>query len=153
MYLEKVDDRWQSSLPEKLITERLRRPQKSMGLQGPIDDIFASSFLCVRGTGATVHEETRRYAEADLERCSREWARYFHGKLPIKDDTSVTAQDIAQRHLVLFGDPASNSLIAEVLSTLPLEWTREHIRFAGQTYDSANHVPVMVYPSPLNPER
>lgn len=154
VYLEKsrVGD-WQAVLPQKVITERVRRPQKSSGLQGPIDDAFARAFLCVRGTGKPWYDATARYVDADLERFQREWARYFHGTLPVKDDVSVTDRDIASRHLILFGDPSSNSLIAQVLDGLPIQWTQETIRFAGKTYGSADHVPVMVYPSPLNPDR
>jgi len=153
LYLEKVGDHWQAVLPEKLITARVRRPQKTSGLQGPIDDVFTARFLCVRGTGTPWHEATGRYAEANLERFQHEWARYFHGQLPVKDDVSVTDQDIASRHLILFGDPASNSVIAQVLDGLPLQWTEDRIQFAGKTYNAADHVPVMVYPSPLNPQR
>src|SRR5439155_15220940 len=53
------------------------------------------------------------------------------------------------RNLILFGDPSSNSLIAQVLDGLPLRWTRDHIQLGGQTYTSAEHLPVLVYPSPL----
>src|SRR5204862_4666803 len=56
-------------------------------------------------------------------------------------------------HLILFGDPASNSLIPQVLDGLPLRWTKDSIAFAGKTYSAAEHVPVMIYPSPLNAGR
>jgi len=69
----------------------------------------------------------------------------------VKDDADVTPEDIASRSLILFGDPASNSLIAQILDALPLEWTKERIVLAGQTVSAAEHVPVLIYPSPLNP--
>jgi hypothetical protein len=62
----------------------------------------------------------------------------------------VTDDDIAGKSLILFGDPGSNTLIAQVLSGLPLKWTKETIAFAGKNYSAASHVPVMIYPSPLN---
>jgi len=149
VYLEKRDGKWKTALPERLFVDRLRTPQKTAGLQGPIDDAFTSAFLCVRGTGEAWHERTAEYVKADLERFKKEWAKYFRGELPIKDDTQVTAEDMASKHLILFGDPASNSLIAEVLPRLPLKWSNKTITFNGKEYDAASHVPVLIYPSPL----
>jgi hypothetical protein len=54
---------------------------------------------------------------------------------------------------VLFGDPGSNPLLAQVLPELPLRWTREQVALAGTTVDAATHVPVLIYPSPLNVQR
>ncbi len=68
---------------------------------------------------------------ANLERFKHEWAKYFRGNLPIKDDIDVSNEDIAGKHLILFGDPASNSLISQVLDGLPLKWTRDSLEFAG----------------------
>lgn len=149
VYLEKRDGAWAVPLPERLLVDRLRRPQKVSGLQGPIDDAFMAPFLCVRGTGKPWHAGTEAYARANLERFQADWAKFFRGELPVKDDTELTAADLATRHLILFGDPSSNSLIAEVLPRLPLEWTAKTIRFAGQEYAAASHLPVMVFPSPL----
>jgi hypothetical protein len=108
------------------------------------------SFLCVRGTGKPWHEATGKHVAAILERFQREWARYYRGLLPVKNDTDITDDDIAGRHLVLFGDPSSNSLIAQVLDGLPLAWTKERIVLAGKTYRSDEHVPALIYPSPLS---
>jgi pimeloyl-ACP methyl ester carboxylesterase len=150
VYFERRGDSWHAVLPEKLLTQRLRKPQKMTNLQGPIDDAFLSSFLCVRGTGKPWHEATEDYAKANLERFRKEWSKYLRGEPPIKDDVEVTPLDIASRHLILFGDPSSNSLIAEVLDGLPLNWTKDKIVFDGKDYAAAEHVPAMIYPSPLS---
>jgi hypothetical protein len=73
--------------------------------------------------------------------------------LPKKRDVDVTPDDIASRHLILFGDPGSNSLIAQVLPGLPLKWTKKSITWAGKDYDASKHVPVLIYPSPLATDR
>jgi hypothetical protein len=154
VYLQKRAGRWISVLPQILATQRARELQKVAGLQGPIDDAFTDSFLCVRGTGERGwHAATHKYAEANLKRFEEEWSRYMRGKLPIKFDVDVKDEDIAGKHLILFGDPASNSLIASILDDLPLQWTRDTIKMAGQSYPAADHVPVLIYPSPLNPQR
>jgi dienelactone hydrolase len=149
LYLEKRQGRWAAVLPERLITERLRLPQKSVGLTGPIDDAFTASFLCVRGRGPAWHEATGTYAETCLERFRQEWSKYFRGELPVKDDAEVTPQDIAGRHLILFGDPSSNSLMEQALPGLPLKWTKDTLTWEGKDYPSSSHVPALIYPSPL----
>ncbi len=153
LYLDRRDGRWSVVLPERLQTERLRVVQKAEGFQGPIDDAFVAPFLCVRGKGTAWHEATARYTDACLERFREEWSKYFRGELPVRDDTEVTPQDIAAHHLILFGDPSSNTLIEQVLPGLPLKWTKEKITFNGREYPSADHLPVLIYPSPLGANR
>jgi dienelactone hydrolase len=149
--LEKIEGKWEASLPQRITTGRFRRLQKFNGMQGPIDDAFTDSFLCVRGKGSDAwNPAIEKYAEAEIERFRAEWNKYFRGQLVVKNDTDVTDEDIATRSLILFGDPGSNSLIAQVLHGLPLKWTKESISFGGKTYDASTHVPALVYPSPLN---
>ena len=153
LYLQKTADGWRGVLPQKLFTERQQRPQKITGLQGPIDDAFTDGFLCIRGTGKPWHVETQRYADRNLKRFQAEWSKYFRGQLPIKDDQDVTNEDIATKHLILFGDPASNALIAQVNDGLSLGWTKDEVTFAGAKYAADSHVPVLIKPNPLNASR
>ena len=48
-----------------------------------------------------------------------------------------------------------NKLLARILSLgkLPLTWTTEKIRFAGQEYASDHHTIAMIFPNPLNPKK
>jgi pimeloyl-ACP methyl ester carboxylesterase len=149
--LERREGHWQAVQPEIIVTKHLRKPQKISNFQGPIDDAFMASFLCVRGTGAPWHEATEEYARANLERFRKEWSKYFRGELPVKDDVEMEAEDFANRHLILFGDPSSNSLIAQVLQGLPFTWTQDKITWNGKDYSAGEHVPVLIYPSPLSP--
>jgi hypothetical protein len=154
IHLEKRDRRWQAMTPEQLTKELDEgRLQKRHDLQGPIDDAFMSGFLCVRGTGKPWHAATQKYADANLQRFKDEWSQFLRGDLPVKDDTEVTEEDIKYKHLILFGDPSSNALIGKVLKDLPLKWSKEGVALAGQQGDAATHVPVLIYPNPLNPRR
>ena len=65
----------------------------------------------------------------------------------------MTEQDIADNNIILFGDPGSNRLLADVLPRLPLEWTRESIRFGDATFSTRDHAAVLIYPNPLNARR
>ncbi|WP_397569037.1 hypothetical protein [Schlesneria sp. T3-172] len=126
---------------------------KRPGLQGPIDDAFSSPFLCVRGTGKAWNPEIHAWTDASLRRFEYEWARYMRGDLTVKNDTEVTAEDLRDKHLILFGDPGSNSLIAKVLPSLPLTWTPETLTLGNRDYASVGHAPALVHPSPLAADR
>ena len=155
IYLERRDGKWGDVLPERLLTERLRTPQKISGLQGPIDDAFMSGFLCVEGTGTAWNDAVNQYAKADLERFKAEWSKYLRGDLPVKRDDEVTAEDLATRHLILFGDPGSNCLLAQALPGLPIQWTKDKVTWKGRedaVYPAAESVPVLIYPSPFSPD-
>jgi len=143
--VDRRDGRWEIDARPDQETKTLKRP----GLQGPIDDALTGPFLCVRGTGRPWNPGVQEYAEASLRRFSEEWEHYFRGKLPVKDDFAVTAGDVKSRHLILFGDPGSNSWIAKVLPQLPLEWSQNSLRLGGNDYPSSRHVPALVAPNPL----
>jgi hypothetical protein len=59
---------------------------------------------------------------------------------------------IANSNLILWGDPKSNSLLAKVLPQLPLKWTADQVSVGKASYDAATHVPILIYPNPLNPK-
>ena len=132
-----------------LAIERNVRGQKHPGVQGPIDDAFAGPFLCVKGTGKPLNPKVQAWADARLTRFADEWTRYFRGSLRIKNDVDVTDQDIDENHLILFGDPGSNRLIARVLPSLPMGWTEGEVKLDG-TFSASDHAPVLIQPNPLN---
>ena len=141
----KTHGAWQTA-SARLEADELR---KSGQTTGPIDHAFTTSFLCVVGTGRPFHAATEAAAHAQLDRFRREWDQYMRGSLAVKKDTEVTPRDLTDSHLVLFGDPASNSLIAKALPKLPLRWTAEEIEFGRLNFDAATHLPMLIYPNPL----
>jgi dienelactone hydrolase len=126
---------------------------KTHALQGPIDDAFLDRFIFVRPTGAPLNAEVGAWAKSELERAITEWRRVFRGDAMVKDDTAITADDIASANLVLWGDPSSNTVLAKVLPSLPLKWTKGAVELGKARLDSAHYAPVMVYPNPLNQKR
>jgi poly(3-hydroxybutyrate) depolymerase len=126
---------------------------KRPGVQGPIDDAFATPFLCVRGTGKPWNPAVQAWADASLKRFAREWDRYFRGDLLVKDDTDVTEDDVRRCNLILFGDPGSNRWIVKVLPKLPLTWTKEELEFGGAKYAAADHAALLIQPNPLSAGR
>src|SRR5439155_23179868 len=71
---EEKDGRWSQAGKPK---GEGKRP----GLQGPIDDAFASPFLCVRGTGKPWNDGVQKWADANLKRFGEEWRGWVRGGL------------------------------------------------------------------------
>jgi hypothetical protein len=145
--LVKSDGKWQLGAPNK---DGLR---KRHGLQGPIDDAFLDRFVIVRPTGKPLNEKVGAWATAECDRAIDQWRKIFRAEAQVRPDAEVTEADIAGSNLVLFGDPSSNKLIARVADQLPVRWTGEKVAVGPQTYASADHVPILIYPNPLNPKK
>ena len=141
----KKDGKWVYLGELDMVQQDGKRP----GVQGPIDDAFTTPFLCVRGTGKAWNPAVQAWADANLKRFSYEWHRYFRGELPVKDDTTVTDEDVKRYNLILFGDPGSNLLIARVLPKLPVTWSEKELTFGKDTYSAKDHAVVMIQPNPL----
>jgi hypothetical protein len=122
---------------------------KVHALQGPIDDAFLDPFLLVRPTGTPWNEAVNQQALRTLARFQRMWGKYFRGHPFVKDDRDVTTADMSKYHVVLFGDPGSNKVMAKVMSKLPIGWTRESVTLAGKSYPASENFPAMIYPNPL----
>ena len=127
--------------------------RKRPGLQGPIDDAFLDSFIIVRPTGKSSHVAVNHWVQSEMDRAIREWRLQFRGDARVKDDTAVTDDDIASANLVLWGDAESNAVIKRIADQLPIHWQRDSIVVDRDKFTAADHMPVMIYPNPLNPNR
>jgi pimeloyl-ACP methyl ester carboxylesterase len=126
---------------------------KVHALQGPIDDAFLEPFLLVRPTGTPWNSAVNEQAMRTLARFDRLWAKFFRGHPFVKDDKDVTAADITKYHLVLFGDPGSNKVMARLAAKLPVKWTKQTVTLGAQTFPAAENFPALVYPNPLNAKK
>jgi hypothetical protein len=127
--------------------------RKRHGLQGPIDDAFMDSFVMVRPTGQPLNEKVGKWATGEMAHAIDHWRRQFRGEARVKDDQAVTPADIAGSNLVLWGDPSSNRLLAKIAERLPIRWDAAGVHVGDKTYAAGHHVPVLIYPNPLNPKR
>ncbi len=147
--LHRVGTSWHvGPLPAKAGTLRKRH-----NLQGPIDDAFMDSFIFVRPTGKSAHTKIGQWVGRELEHAITHWRRQFRGDARVKNDADITEEDITSANLILFGDPASNSILARIEKELPIRWTGETISAGRQRFAADHHVPVLIYPNPLNPKR
>jgi hypothetical protein len=143
-----VDGKWSFAEPEKPV-QLAKRP----GLQGPIDDALMESFLVVTPSGTSQYPQVEKWVNFELDHFRRRWQAVYRGRLREKRDVDVTPADVEHYHLLAWGDPQSSQLIARVADKLPVTWRSDTVGGADRTFDAATHVPLAIYPNPLNPQR
>lgn len=125
--------------------------RKLPGSTGPVDDAFMDAFVFVRPTGQAMNAKVGQWVDGELKHATKMWRDIFRGELAVEDDAAVSEAEIASKNLVLWGDPASNKVLARIVAKLPLTWDKDRIVFRGKTYDAAHHAPILIFPNPLNP--
>jgi hypothetical protein len=111
------------------------------------------SFIIVRPTGQPLHQTVGDWAAAELAHATNEWRAQFRGDARVKNDTDLTDTDIAANNLILWGDPQSNRLLGKVANKLPVVWSAKTVRLGDRSFSAEQHVPVFIFPNPLNPKR
>lgn len=124
---------------------------KRAGLEGPVPDAFRDRYLLVYGSNndhTGVYEASRELVSAMAD--PDEWADIH---IPVKSDVEVSDEDLRTYNIILFGNPATNSLIRRVNDDLP-------VRFAeGGIVSGRRHIPtddaglLVVYPNPICQDR
>ncbi len=120
--------------------------------QGPIDDAFTSGFVVVgpEGSGSSVEQKL-------MDEFGAIWSKFLRGDLPVGTATDVKMNSEGQypgSHLVLFGTPKNNRLMAEVMPKLKqIKWSETEFTLGGKTYSTSDHIPVLIAPNPLNPQK
>jgi hypothetical protein len=128
--------------------------RKRHGLQGPVDDAFMDSFLFVRPTGPALNAVVGGWVERELNRAIEQWRRQYRGDVRIKDDTAVTESDMAQHHLVLWGDPQSNKILGQMATKLGgIRWDSTGVHTPAAGYPVDRFAPILIHPNPLHPDR
>ena len=127
--------------------------RKYSGLQGPIDDAFNAPFLHVLPDKPGFYPETDAWVANESAAQISRWRTLFRGDARVKKASEVTAEDRLKFNLILWGDPASNNLIATVLRKLPLRWDANTITTKIRPYPTIGHLPVLIYPAYGNNRR
>ncbi|KAA5540740.1 prolyl oligopeptidase family serine peptidase [Roseiconus nitratireducens] len=127
--------------------------RKRPGLQGPIDDAFMDSFLFVTPTGTSSDRAFETWCQSELKHAQTHWRKHFRGDVRQVRDVDLSPQQIAENHLILFGDAESNTVLASIADRLPVRWSDDAIRLGDQQVPKAGHAVVLIYPNPLNPDR
>ena len=110
-------------------------------------------FVFVRPTGKPLNADVAGWVESELTAARRLWRDVFRGEAPVKTDKEIGPDDLADRNLVLWGDPSSNAVLARIIGRLPVTWNAKTLVVHGRTHDAATHAPILIFPNPLNPRR
>ena len=145
-YFTRKDGTWRSTAPDTTVRKR-------PGLTGPVDDAFVEPFVFVRPTGKPLSPELGTWVENELTAARTLWRDVFRGDAPVKSDRELSDADIADRNLILWGDPSSNAILGKLAAQLPVEWSADGLTVRGKTYPAGQHVPILIFPNPLNPKR
>jgi hypothetical protein len=127
--------------------------KKQSGLQGPIDDAFLSSFLMVTPSRQPMNDNLGKWVQEEQTRAIKHWRQHFRGHARVKKDKEVSEEDIAKHNLILWGDYASNRILAKIIARLPLNWNHKELSIGAETFYASTHAPIMIYPNPMNPEK
>ena len=95
----------------------------------------------VSPTGTPMNDTIGKWTTQEMKHATEHWRKQFRGDAPIKADKDVTADDIKNNNLILWGDPKSNAILAKIADKLPLA------EFGDST------VTLSIYPNPLNPKK
>jgi predicted esterase len=138
IHLTREKGRW--TLREPLFDGR-----KSTGLQGPIDDAFNTPFLHVLPDKPGFHPETDAWVQKEAAAQLSRWRTLFRGDARVKKANEVSWEDLDKYNLILWGDPASNEIIAGLLKELPIKWTKDTLIANSKAYPTTGHLPVLIY--------
>lgn len=141
--LTKADGKWKSGATDDTTVLR-KRP----GLQGPIDDAFTAPFLFVLPDGYCATREVDAWVKEEIAYQTDRWRYLMRGDVRAKKASEVTADDVKNYNLVLWGDAKGNPLIGTLLPRLPIKWTADTITVGKQSVPAKGHVLSMIYPTP-----
>ncbi len=140
--LVRADGGWRVGAP----AEVGKRP----GLSGPIGDALHERLVHVYGTGEGRAEALREAAE----RGARGWLDNLRGvQQPVVADVDLTPAQIASGHLVLYGSPADNAVLARIADQLPIRVEPDAVVVGAQRFEGAHLGVRFIHPSPLAPGR
>ena len=111
--------------------------------------------MMVRPTGQPLNDKVGKWAAAEMQHAIDHWRRQFRGEARVKDDQDINDADIAAHNLDPLGRPerATPSWPRSPTSCRS-SGASDGVRARDErTYAAGHHVPVLIYPNPLNPKR
>ena len=116
--------------------------RKWAGLAGPIDDAFHGRFLVVVPTAREPDPIVEGWVRFEVNHLIDRWRALYRGEPRVKRDVDVTVADREENHLVLFGTPRSNRVMAELMRNEggALRWDETGISVGGSRYSDTSRI-------------
>jgi len=147
--IHKIDGKWTHEDLTQLFN-RIQEKVKRVDSHGPIDDAFRNTFVVVTPSGKSKNARFQAWQEFELQHFRDRWRSLMRGEVLEVKDTEVTDEIIKRANLILWGDADSNSVIKQIADKLPIKRSGDQWMVGTEKYDSATHVPVMIFPNPLD---
>jgi hypothetical protein len=130
---------------------------KRHGLSGPIQDVFMEHpVLMVHGTVQNREKPaTIKMLDDIVNRLisTGDGSGVLRTGFERKADKEVNDLDLAEKNLILVGNPKQNHLLARMADKLPVTFLEDGVKIGGKEYRGGDIGLTMVYPNPLNPNR
>jgi hypothetical protein len=130
-----------------------KRPQ----LQGPIDDAFKSKFVIVLPDQTTDGSAADKWARAEAEHFIQRWRSLMRGDPVIVKADALTDRLVEDSHLIVWGTPKTNNFLQKLMTTKAMKkvltWDAESVKIGSASHLAASHVPVLIQPNPMNPNK
>ncbi len=153
-FLQGTDGKWQVQSAQESKEGTIWN--KRLGQCGPIEEALKRPFLVVLPEGDSASPQVTAWVNAESAHFLTRWRSLMRGDAQVKKASAVTPYDMLHYTLVLWGDSASNPLVAKVLKAariakLPLSWTQDKLVLGSHSVAGSTHVPVLISPNPLEP--
>ena len=112
-----------------------------------------SRFLFVLPSRKSNDPKVEDWVQAESIHAMQHWRKHFRGDIRRIKDSEITDKDIKESNLILFGDNESNSIIQRISQELPLSWGDSTLSVGSHKVPKKGHIPILIYPNPLNPKR
>jgi len=124
---------------------------KRAGSSGPITDAYFGAIAHVYGTGdAALAPKLKKSAE----RGAKGWPLWlWRVDQLVVADTEVDETLMRTHHLVLYGTPGTNSVLARIQDKLPIRIESDGVVVGTRRFSGDGVGAKFVYPNPLSPER
>lgn len=126
---------------------------KRPGLQGPIDDAFMDAFVFVAPNPPSSPSAVDRWVDEELKHATLQWRRHMRGDVRLLRVDQVSPQVQHANHLILFGTPESNPLIAKMIAASPIDWDAGQVKIGSHAVHAERGVAAAIYPNPASPDK
>ena len=117
-----------------------------------IMDTFQSPFLYVYGTQSKDYRENR-IVKRTVEDVIKFWKIGRDREEQYKADTEVTWADMTTYHLLLYGSPSSNKIIAQIYKQLPILIDPPAVVAGNMRFTNDGVGVIMIHPNPIYPKK
>jgi len=142
---------YNNRVPSNLYVEQysgsLHAANKSHLVEGPLNDVFSSRFVIVRGTKGSPQD--RMKYDTAIKIFTANWKSKFLSECPVVNDTEITDQLIKENSLVIINSESTNYVLSRIKSKLPYNIFKSHIKVGNVKIDGFKLSLKLVYPNPL----